>query len=165
MSKCPDWVHCHGTGGSRGGGGRGALVLVAALALAAVIRAAWHAITGAAEAVVMVAEITACVVIAALGAAVLGALGYGALAARRRVLAARRPAPAEQLAPGARWAVRAEVLEGDRHTLSPGQTRINPGGRPDGVEIPAIQGKRPVSATGAHLRAVPDPDSREGAKW
>lgn len=129
MSGCPKWVHCHGAGGG-GGGGAIALVVVLCVAAAAVLRAVWSALIAVGDTIALALEIVALVVISALGAAALGALGYGAFAVRRRVLAARRRTAAEQLAPGARWAVRAEVLEGGA------------AGVPT-PSAPAIQGKQP----------------------
>lgn len=143
MSKCPTWVHCHGTssGGGSGGGAAGIGLVVLCVAAAAVLRAVWSALMAVGAVIALALEIVALVVISTLGAAALGGIGYGVFAVRRRVLAARRQAPiqltAERVAEAAATA----------------------------PHMPVIEPKRPVSATGAHLWAVPDPADREGAKW
>jgi hypothetical protein len=117
------WTPCPGSGGRSGAIGALAVVLVAAAA----IRAAWHAIVDA-------VEITALVVVSAAGLFLLGFLTYAAVTIRRHVIT-RRPAP--ELGP--RWAVRTQVLDGDR------------------AELPA-PGTRP------HLRIVPGPIDKEPVK-
>jgi hypothetical protein len=108
--------------GPGGGGVAAAAVVVLVLVIAAAIgRAVAHAASSAIRAVIEAIEITAIVIVAAVGVAVLGFVVWAALAMRRRILEAQRRQAAPALGP--RWAVRAEVLDGHLAGLPPAAAR------------------------------------------
>ena len=84
MSKCPTWVHCHGTGGG-GGGARAGLVVLAVIVAAACARPAEQAVSDIVK--ILFYAMVALVIM----------LGVAALVAwqvhRRRIRAARPPRP------------------------------------------------------------------------
>jgi hypothetical protein len=134
----------------------GAVGLGVALALIVAVIAIGHAIfrqvAGAAAVVVVFATIAVCTVLAVVTLAAVGLLAkHGQLA--RLEVAERRLALEEHAREV--YAVRAEVLEadGDQH---------DPEAVPQAAR-PAILGKRPVSATGRRLKAVPADGDQGGA--
>lgn len=120
---CDTGLHCPTCKTAAGGGAAIGLVVTGAV----VVVAARHAITSAANTVVQVAEITACVVIAVAGAAIVGGIGYAAVLIRRHVLEAR----ARQISPQVR-AVITDVKAG-RPVVMP-----EPLARP-AIEAPRLQ--------------------------
>jgi hypothetical protein len=125
---CPG-VHCPGCG--RHGGG-GLLALVVVLAVAAAIRAAWHAIVTA-------LEITAYVAASIAAAAMLAGAAYAAVRIRRHVLEVR----ARRISPQVR-AVITDVKAGRPVAIPRPVARLAieaPRKRPDGWPLPGQRGE------------------------
>ena len=136
-------LHC---GGCKSGGGAGTVIALVLVAVAAaVIRAVWAALVTVADTIALALEITALVVIGAVGATALGALGYVVLAARQRHIARARAVALEQ--PGTRW--EAEALQ-SRAAPVPTSAR------------PAIQPKRPRTVPAQNVIRLPVGDWGDG---